>query len=68
MIMLFGCVAAVAAGSCAYLIALNELQHHFRSRRPARLEALRQALFAAGFFLALGGVLALFVPIMVSTR
>lgn len=68
MIMLFGCAAAVAAGACAYLITFNELQHHFRSRRPARLEALRQALFAAGFFLALGGVLALFLPSMVGIR
>ncbi|HEX3785836.1 MAG TPA: hypothetical protein VHX38_39805 [Pseudonocardiaceae bacterium] len=68
MVFLFGCFAGVVAGVCAYLIALDELQHHFRSRRPARLEALRQAVFAAGFFVLLGGVLAFFLPYLFTTR
>ena len=46
------------AGACAYLIALEEAQHHFPSRRRQQLEALRTGFVAMLFFLALAAALA----------
>ncbi|MYW93746.1 hypothetical protein G3I59_24805 [Amycolatopsis rubida] len=62
-ILVLGGAAALAAGLCAYVVLLAELARHFPDdRRPARREAGRQAMVAAGFFLMLGAVLAVVLP------
>lgn len=61
-IFMMGCIFAVLAGICAYLITLDEMLHHFPSRWRAHAEALHRAVVIAGLFVACSGVLALVLP------
>ncbi|MCA1845062.1 MAG: hypothetical protein LC792_18075, partial [Actinobacteria bacterium] len=49
---------SLIAGLCAYVITLEEAEHHFPSKRRQHLEALRTGLVAMVFFLVLTAVLA----------
>jgi hypothetical protein len=46
------------AGLCAYVITLEEAQHHFPSRRRQQMEALRTGFVAMLFFILLAVALA----------
>lgn len=61
-IFILGCVFAVLAGICAYLVTLDEMLHHFPFRWRAHAEALHRAAVIAGLFVACSGVLALVLP------
>lgn len=65
-ILILGCVFAVLAGICAYLVTLDGMLHHLPSRRRAHAEALHRAAVIAGLFLVCSGVLALVLPHFVS--
>jgi hypothetical protein len=56
--IVFALFISLLAGLCAYVITLEEAQHHFPSRRRQQLEALRTGLVAMLFFLLLAVVLA----------
>jgi hypothetical protein len=56
--IVFAVGLSAIAGLCAYLITLEEAQHHFPSRRRQQLEALRTGFVAMLFFLVLAAVLA----------
>jgi hypothetical protein len=57
-----GCIFAVLAGICAYLITLDEMLHHFPSRWRAHAEALHRVAVIAGLLVACSGLLALVLP------
>lgn len=61
-IFVVGCIFAVLAGICAYLITLDEMLRHFSFRWRAHAEALHRAAVIAGLFIACSGVLALVLP------
>ena len=56
----FGGLAAVMA----YLISYGEYSHHFPDKRRARRIAFRTALVTFFFFAALGGILAIILPLL----
>jgi hypothetical protein len=66
MILILGCVFAVVAGVCAYLITLDEMLHHFGVRWRAHAEALHRAAVIAGLFVVLSGVLAVLLPHLIT--
>lgn len=67
-IFVLGCVFAVLAGICAYLITLDEMLRHFPSRWRAHAEALHRAAVIAGFFVVISGVVALLLPALTVKR
>lgn len=67
-IFVLGCVFAVLAGICAYLITLDEMLRHFPSRWRAHAEALHRAAVIAGFFVVISGVVALLLPALTINR
>lgn len=68
MIFALGCIFAVLAGGCAYLITLQEMHHHFASRWRAHAEALHQAAVITVFFIVLSGVIAVVLPYLTANR
>lgn len=63
-IVVFGAVAAVLAGTMAYLITRNEINKHLRDARRPRRAALTDAAITAAFFFALALLLAAVLPRM----
>jgi hypothetical protein len=58
-LVFFGVGIALVAGLCAYLITLEEMQHHFANPWRARREAALRGVITAAVFLALGAAIAL---------
>jgi peptidoglycan biosynthesis protein MviN/MurJ (putative lipid II flippase) len=52
---------AVVGAAMAWLISYDELSRHYAGRREPAVEALRRALVALAFFLALGAGIALVI-------
>lgn len=67
-IVSFGAVAAVFAGTMAYLITRNEMNKHLRDTRRLRRAALTDAANTAAFLLALAQLLAAVLPAMLRTQ
>jgi predicted benzoate:H+ symporter BenE len=63
-----GCAFAGLAGICAYLITLDEMHRHMRSRWRAHTESLHRAAVIAGFFVVLSGALAVLLPRLIVNR
>lgn len=63
-IVVVGAVAAVLAGTMAYLITRNEMNKHFRDARRPRRAALQDAAVTAAVFFALALLLAVVLPRM----
>jgi heme/copper-type cytochrome/quinol oxidase subunit 2 len=59
--LVLGGIAALVAGAGAYLITLDEMQHHVLPPK-AQAEAGRRAGVTVAFFLALGVALAVALP------
>jgi hypothetical protein len=59
--LLFGVTFGLIAGIIAYLITYSELVRHFAEKDYPRMLAIRSALVAFVFFLAIGALLGLFV-------
>jgi hypothetical protein len=68
MIFVLGCVFAVLAGSCAYLITLHEMYHHFAGRWRAHAEALHRGAVITVFFIVVSGVIAVVLPYLMANR
>lgn len=67
-IFVLGCVFAVLAGICAYLITLDEMLSHAPSRWRAHAEALHRAAVITGLFVVLSGIATLLLPSLTSNR
>ncbi|HWA51969.1 MAG TPA: hypothetical protein VG895_02885 [Patescibacteria group bacterium] len=48
------------AGFIAYVVSLDEYQHHFASKSAARKQALQTAIFTSAVFLILGVILSVY--------